>query len=64
MVVVAVPEDEDVAIVKLLLVAIPEEHEYEIASVIPTSATLGWQEILATGAALATHCHPVIHEPL
>jgi len=53
---------------KPLPTLVPEEHEYEIASVIPTSAICGWHEICADGPAASdpegTHCQPETHAPL
>lgn len=51
-----------------LLVATPEEHPYVIAIDMPTSATGGSQESVATGGFVVVlrgiHCQPVIHVPL
>ena len=50
-----------------LLVAVPEEHPYVMAIGMPTSATSGSQERVATGAVVVPvrgiHCQPVIHAP-
>ena len=55
-----------VVTVNELLVAVPVEHEYEIASVMPTSATWGWQESCAVGMPplVGTHCQLVMQIPL
>ena len=44
----AVPEGCEVT-AKPVLDAVPEEQEYEMASVMPTSASWGWQESVAVG---------------
>ena len=46
--VVAEPEG-CVVTLKPLPVAVPEEHAYEMARVMPGSATCGWQEICGVG---------------
>ena len=54
-----------VVTVNELLDATPEEQPYVMASVMPTSATLGSQERVAVGPPPeGTHCQPVMHLPL
>ena len=55
-----------VVTLKDLLEATPDEHEYAMASLMPTSATFGWQEISALRLAvvLGMHCQPTTHGPL
>lgn len=51
---------------KELLLAVPEEQPYVMARLMPTSATLGSQEIVAVGAlvVLGIHCQPTMQAPL
>ena len=56
-----------VVTVNELLVASPEEHPYVMAIGMPTSATGGSQESVATGGfgvLRGIHCQPVMHVPL
>ena len=62
----AVAEPDEPGVENPLPVAVPSEHEYEIAIDMPTSATCGWHDICATGTPEPEplHCQPVKHEPL
>lgn len=65
--IVAVAEPEVLLAVKPLPVAVPDEHEYEMAMLMPMSAVCGWHERLAVGVPPEPdepHCHPTRHEPL